>query len=75
MNFSSLVVLAIVGILLFLAIRSIVHGNAGDCSGCNGDCAASGCTSCSVAEKMLVDMERADREAKRAQAEVKDLKV
>lgn len=60
MNISTIVVLAVVVALFVLAVRSIVHGNASECSSCGAECSHKNCASCTVTAKLLEDMDRAD---------------
>ena len=51
----NIIVVAIVILLMALAIRYLLR-HRGSCAGCSGDC---GCSHCSVAEKMVKDLEKA----------------
>lgn len=75
MSLGSIVILVIVGVALFFAVRATVRGDAGDCSHCNGDCASAGCNSCNAAERMVKDMERADKKARKVQMKAKNSKA
>lgn len=59
-NLSTVVVLLILGVLAFLAVRRIVRRGLCDSGGSCDSCGRSGgCSSCSAVDKMLADMERA----------------
>lgn len=61
MSISTIIVLAVVAALFVLAMRSIVCGNASECSSCSAECSRKNCASCTVTAKLLEDMDRADR--------------
>lgn len=59
-NASTIVVLLILGVLAFLAVRRIVRRGLCDSGGSCDSCGRSGgCSSCGAVDKMLADMERA----------------
>ena len=54
-----LIIVAVIGILLFASVRSLVRSNKNGCSDCGGNCSAHGAGSCSAAKKMLADADAA----------------
>ena len=61
MNISSAIVLLLIAVLAFLAVRRMVRrglcDSGGPCDGCSCDSAKGGCSACSAVDKMVVDME------------------
>ncbi len=68
MNISTIVVLAVVAVVFVLAIRKFISGGESDCASCGKDCPSHGCPSCNGVEKMLEDIDRADKAAKLAES-------
>lgn len=66
LNVSTVVVLLILTVLVFLAVRRIVGrglcdsgGSCDSCSSCPSHGGSGGCPSCAAAEKLIADVERA----------------
>lgn len=57
MGLTDVIVIAVIAVLLFLAVRSVVRGKADACAGCGSKGTCSG--RCSAADDMLRRAERA----------------